>query len=176
MRAVGAHRPRIAAHEDASEIVSRPQFLQRIGVGELEHLHLDTGPRRHPLEQPPPRRRERRRPGVHARGGDRNHLDGLTLHEIGRPRYRFLYAFAVQLPLEPPIRPMLAKLVERLPEAGGWLYEPKMGRFRVLLFRDDREWLLQSRDLKPPESLLSRARIHDLGATTFTSGGRRRGC
>src|SRR5438094_4836194 len=71
---------------------------------------------------------------------------------------------------------MLAKLVERLPEAGGWLYEPKMGRFRVLLFRDDREWLLQSRDLKPPESLLSRARIHDLGATTFTSGGRRRGC
>jgi len=25
----------------------------------------------------------------------------------------------------------------------------EMGRFRVLLFRDDREWLLQSRDLKP---------------------------
>src|SRR5881296_3147220 len=109
----------------AYEIVSRPQLLQRIGVGELEHLHLDTGPRRHPLEQPPPRRRERRRPGVHARGGDGNHLDGLTLHEIVRPRYRFLYDLAVQLPLEPPIRPMLAKLVERLPEGDGWLYEPK---------------------------------------------------
>src|SRR2546422_10966134 len=25
----------------------------------------------------------------------------------------------------------------------------EMGRFRVLLFRDDREWLLQSRDLNP---------------------------
>ena len=65
------------------------------------------------------------------------------------PRYRFLYAFAVQLPLEPPIRPMLAKPVERLPEGDGWLYEPKWDGFRVLLFRDDREWLLQSRDLKP---------------------------
>jgi len=55
----------------------------------------------------------------------------------------------VPLPLEPPIRPMLAKLVERLPEGEGWLYEPKWDGFRVLLFRDGREWLLQSRDLKP---------------------------
>ncbi len=56
---------------------------------------------------------------------------------------------AVRLPLEPPIRPMLAKLVEGLPEGDGWLYEPKWDGFRVLLFRDGREWLLQSRDLKP---------------------------
>jgi ATP-dependent DNA ligase len=44
---------------------------------------------------------------------------------------------------------MLAKLVETLPEGEGWLYEPKWDGFRVLLFRDGREWLLQSRDLKP---------------------------
>jgi ATP-dependent DNA ligase len=43
---------------------------------------------------------------------------------------------------------MLAKLVEALPEGEGWLYEPKWDGFRVLLFRDGREWLLQSRDLK----------------------------
>ena len=56
---------------------------------------------------------------------------------------------AMRLPLEPPIRPMLAKLVDRLPEGEGWLYEPKWDGFRVLLFRDGPEWLLQSRDLKP---------------------------
>jgi ATP-dependent DNA ligase len=44
---------------------------------------------------------------------------------------------------------MLAKLVETLPEGKEWLYEPKWDGFRVLLFRDGREWLLQSRDLKP---------------------------
>jgi ATP-dependent DNA ligase len=44
---------------------------------------------------------------------------------------------------------MLAKLVDGLPEGDGWLYEPKWDGFRVLLFRDGREWLLQSRDLKP---------------------------
>ncbi len=43
---------------------------------------------------------------------------------------------------------MLAKLVEILPEGEGWLYEPKWDGFRVLLFRDGQEWLLQSRDLK----------------------------
>ncbi len=59
-----------------------------------------------------------------------------------------LYDRAVQLPLQPPIRPMLAKLVEILPEGEGWLYEPKWDGFRVLLFRDGQEWLLQSRDLK----------------------------
>jgi ATP-dependent DNA ligase len=44
---------------------------------------------------------------------------------------------------------MLAKLVDQLPEGGGFLYEPKWDGFRVLLFRDGDEWLLQSRDLKP---------------------------
>lgn len=62
---------------------------------------------------------------------------------------RVRYDLGVHLPLQPPIRPMLAKLVERLPQGDGWLYEPKWDGFRVLLFRDGREWLLQSRDLKP---------------------------
>jgi len=44
---------------------------------------------------------------------------------------------------------MLAKLVDTLPEGEGWLYEPKWDGFRVLVFRDGAEWLLQSRDLKP---------------------------
>jgi ATP-dependent DNA ligase len=44
---------------------------------------------------------------------------------------------------------MLAKLAGELPAGDGWLYEPKWDGFRVLLFRDGREWLMQSRELKP---------------------------
>jgi ATP-dependent DNA ligase len=55
----------------------------------------------------------------------------------------------VRLPLPPPVEPMLAKLASELPEGDGWLYEPKWDGFRVLLFRDGGEWLMQSRELKP---------------------------
>jgi ATP-dependent DNA ligase len=44
---------------------------------------------------------------------------------------------------------MLAKLVNELPEGDDYLYEPKWDGFRVLVFRDGEEWLLQSRELKP---------------------------
>jgi ATP-dependent DNA ligase len=44
---------------------------------------------------------------------------------------------------------MLAKLVDELPQGENWIFEPKWDGFRVLVFRDGREWLLQSRDLKP---------------------------
>lgn len=54
----------------------------------------------------------------------------------------------MQLPIAPPIRPMLAKLVDRLPEGESYLYEPKWDGFRVLLFRDGDDWFLQSRELK----------------------------
>lgn len=54
----------------------------------------------------------------------------------------------MKLPLEPPIPPMLAKLTSSLPKGDAWLYEPKWDGFRVLLFRDGDEWLLQSRELK----------------------------
>ena len=55
----------------------------------------------------------------------------------------------MNLPFAPPLAPMLAKLSEDLPLGDGWLFEPKWDGFRALVFRDDAEWLLQSRDLKP---------------------------
>jgi ATP-dependent DNA ligase len=44
---------------------------------------------------------------------------------------------------------MLAKRVSELPDGDGWIFEPKWDGFRVLIFRDGDELLLQSRDLKP---------------------------
>jgi len=44
---------------------------------------------------------------------------------------------------------MLAKRVDELPAAGGWIFEPKWDGFRALIFRDGDEILLQSRDAKP---------------------------
>lgn len=44
---------------------------------------------------------------------------------------------------------MLAKRVEALPDGEGWRFEPKWDGFRVLVFRDGDELLLQSRDEKP---------------------------
>ena len=44
---------------------------------------------------------------------------------------------------------MLAKRVEALPGGTGWIFEPKWDGFRVLVFRDGDELLLQSRDEKP---------------------------
>ena len=55
----------------------------------------------------------------------------------------------MHLPVEPPIEPMLAKAVHDLPEAAGWLFEPKWDGFRALVFRDGDEVYTQSRDLKP---------------------------
>jgi ATP-dependent DNA ligase len=55
----------------------------------------------------------------------------------------------MNLPIAAPFEPMLAKLTDALPEGEGWLYEPKWDGFRVLVFRDGDELLLQSRDLKP---------------------------
>ena len=55
----------------------------------------------------------------------------------------------MQLPVEPPVKPMLAKRVDALPKGDTWLYEPKWDGFRALVFRDGHEWFLQSRDLRP---------------------------
>jgi ATP-dependent DNA ligase len=55
----------------------------------------------------------------------------------------------VDLPFQPPIEPMLAKLTEAIPLGEGWLYEPKWDGFRALVFRDGEEVYMQSRDLKP---------------------------
>ena len=57
----------------------------------------------------------------------------------------------MDLPLEPPVEPMLAKATTGLPDGEGWLYEPKWDGFRALVFRDRDELLIQSRDKKPLE-------------------------
>jgi len=44
---------------------------------------------------------------------------------------------------------MLAKRVSELPPSGDWIFEPKWDGFRALVFRDDVEILIQSRDEKP---------------------------
>jgi ATP-dependent DNA ligase len=44
---------------------------------------------------------------------------------------------------------MLAKRVAELPQGGEWIFEPKWDGFRVLIFRDGEEILIQSRDEKP---------------------------
>jgi ATP-dependent DNA ligase len=55
----------------------------------------------------------------------------------------------MQLPVNPPILPMLAKRVTELPRGGDWIFEPKWDGFRALIFRDGDEVLIQSRDEKP---------------------------
>jgi ATP-dependent DNA ligase len=55
----------------------------------------------------------------------------------------------MNLPANPPILPMLAKRVDDIPAAGEWIFEPKWDGFRVLIFRDGDEVLIQSRDAKP---------------------------
>jgi ATP-dependent DNA ligase len=44
---------------------------------------------------------------------------------------------------------MLAKRVDDIPAAGEWIFEPKWDGFRILIFRDGDEVLIQSRDAKP---------------------------
>jgi ATP-dependent DNA ligase len=53
------------------------------------------------------------------------------------------------LPLEPPIKPQLAKTAKDLPEGDGWRYEPKWDGFRTIVFRDGDDVHLQSRNGKP---------------------------
>jgi ATP-dependent DNA ligase len=55
----------------------------------------------------------------------------------------------VDIPVNPPILPMLAKRVSELPDGEEWIFEPKWDGFRALVFRDGDEILIQSRDEKP---------------------------
>ena len=54
----------------------------------------------------------------------------------------------MDLPVTPPVKPMLAKLSRELP-TGDLLYEPKWDGFRCIVFRDGDDLLLQSRSGKP---------------------------
>jgi ATP-dependent DNA ligase len=55
----------------------------------------------------------------------------------------------VDLPVNPPLLPMLAKRIDELPEGDHWIFEPKWDGFRALVFRDGDEIFIQSRDEKP---------------------------
>lgn len=54
-------------------------------------------------------------------------------------------------PLRPPIKPMLSKLQEAIPQGEGWLYEPKWDGFRAIVFRDGERIHISSRKLLPLE-------------------------
>lgn len=55
----------------------------------------------------------------------------------------------MELPVMPPVEPMLAKAQVKVPdEAGVWSYEPKWDGFRALVFRDGDDVVLQSRSGK----------------------------
>lgn len=57
----------------------------------------------------------------------------------------------MRLPVQPPVEPMLAKLVREVPRgdaARGLLFEPKWDGFRALVFRDGDQLFTQSRDRK----------------------------
>ena len=51
--------------------------------------------------------------------------------------------------VEAPVEPMLAKLVDAIPETDGLLFEPKWDGFRSIVFRSQDDVYIQSRDLKP---------------------------
>src|SRR3978361_1159392 len=53
----------------------------------------------------------------------------------------------MDLPVMPPIKPMLAKAVDTIPT--GMRYEPKWDGFRTIIFRDGDEVELGSRNTKP---------------------------
>lgn len=59
----------------------------------------------------------------------------------------------MKLPVMPPIAPMLAKAIDRIPApdavAGGLLYEPKWDGFRAIVFRDGEEVVIGSRGERP---------------------------
>lgn len=54
----------------------------------------------------------------------------------------------MELPVNPPVSPMLAKLSRDLP-VGEYLYEPKWDGFRCIVFRDGEEVVLGSRNERP---------------------------
>ncbi|MGY1707628.1 ATP-dependent DNA ligase [Geodermatophilus sp. SYSU D00697] len=55
----------------------------------------------------------------------------------------------MDLPVLPPVKPMLAKAVTKVPTAEGMYYEPKWDGFRCIVFRDGDEVELGSRNERP---------------------------
>ena len=55
----------------------------------------------------------------------------------------------MDLPVAPPVKPMLAKAAKTIPTGEGWFYEPKWDGFRCIVFKDGDEVELGSRNEKP---------------------------
>ncbi|MBA3454855.1 MAG: ATP-dependent DNA ligase, partial [Deltaproteobacteria bacterium] len=55
----------------------------------------------------------------------------------------------MQLPFQPPVAPMLAKLSTEMPSGENLIYEPKWDGFRALVFKSGDDIYIQSRDEKP---------------------------
>src|SRR5215208_216546 len=55
----------------------------------------------------------------------------------------------MDLPVQPPVKPMLAKAATKLPTGDGLFYEPKWDGFRCVVFRDGDEVELGSRNERP---------------------------
>lgn len=55
----------------------------------------------------------------------------------------------MDLPLTPPLQPMLATAVDGIPDDANLFFEPKWDGFRCVVFRSGDEVLLQSRSGKP---------------------------
>ena len=66
-----------------------------------------------------------------------------------RPGHAAWQRGAMDLPVMPPVAPMLAKLARELPEADDLVYEPKWDGFRCIVFRDGDEVELGSRNERP---------------------------
>src|SRR5450432_1261134 len=55
----------------------------------------------------------------------------------------------MNLPLSPPLSPMLSKAAAEIPTGEGWHYEPKWDGFRCIVFRDGEHIELASRNERP---------------------------
>jgi len=55
----------------------------------------------------------------------------------------------MDLPVKPPVLPMLAKRVAEIPSGADWIFEPKWDGFRSIIFRDGDEVEIGSRNGKP---------------------------
>ena len=78
---------------------------------------------------------------------------GVPLPHLRAVLRRFFRGTLMDLPVMPPVPPMLARSVRGVPApssvAGGLSYEPKWDGFRTIVFRDGDDVLLASRNLRP---------------------------
>src|SRR6266851_2180521 len=54
----------------------------------------------------------------------------------------------MDLPVTPPVVPMLARLGERIPVGEDWVYEPKLDGFRAVVYKDGSFVQVASRNAK----------------------------